>query len=155
MNILDGRTEVEQEAFKHCITTMHTGGGCMALTKELDNGYNALITDGDCGIPSTLSEQGCVLGIDNENGDWCTLLANATAQECIDMLGAMETTVSHILTAYRFDNDEVSEFLAGNTSGYEETVHRVYGIPAADHFTAQILKAIDAPASEVITHCED
>ena len=46
----------------------HTGGGCTALQKDLAQGYNILITDGDCSIPSVTDTQ-VLLGLYDENGE--------------------------------------------------------------------------------------
>jgi hypothetical protein len=66
----------------------HTGGGCEALAKEMPDNAYCLITDGDAGIPESLFEPDCLLGIylDDDIVDGI-ILFEGTAQQCIDILG--------------------------------------------------------------------
>ena len=71
------------------LNTKHTGGGCMALSLEISSNYPSigsaeiLITDdGGAGIPISLWDENCMLGIYGSDGE-CILTKTGKA---IDLL---------------------------------------------------------------------
>ena len=70
------------------LTLQHTGGGCMALEKQLTSGYTLWLTDRDAGIPSFTDTPSilCLYSPQDELGDHWVTLKEGTALECYQLM---------------------------------------------------------------------
>ena len=67
------------------LNTKHTGGGCMALSLEISNAEILITDDGGMGIPLSLWDNNCIMGIYDADGG-CILLKPGTAIDLLSLV---------------------------------------------------------------------